>query len=317
VPLALVISGVVIFTALGDDHNEQGVQESKNAQTKVLYVTHEPGKWHKYTPQKEKFLEIAAKNGWKVTVMTGGRYEVEDKMVADADFAKGQDVVVYNICMASCQKLKVPQHIMRQTAEHKVPAFLVHCALHSFWPTYKEGGAGVHPAGAQEKVMAKAELVEKWRAEHGDKPFPAWPNFSGMASTKHGPKEAVQTKQLAKEHPIFEGIPEYKTDPLAELYNNFITAEMSPKTQPLLQGSQTYSIKPKGNNQAGQPEGVHAAQMKTDEAVILWEHPYGGSKVLSLTLGHGMEEWNQPEFQALIANSVNYLADESNWQRSE
>ena len=30
---------------------------------KVLYVTHEPGRWHKYTPQMAIFKQIAAKAG--------------------------------------------------------------------------------------------------------------------------------------------------------------------------------------------------------------------------------------------------------------
>ena len=51
------------------------------AGSKVLYVTHEPGQYHKYTPQLKAFKEqIAQKAGWDVTVITGSYDEVIDAL---------------------------------------------------------------------------------------------------------------------------------------------------------------------------------------------------------------------------------------------
>ena len=47
---------------------------------------------------------------------------------------------------------------------------------------------------------------------------------------------------------------------------------------------------------------------KVAKAVILWEKELNGTKVVVFSLGHDMSEWNMPEVQNLIVNSVNYLA---------
>ena len=43
---------------------------------KILYFTHEPGKWHKYSPQKEVFIKVAKEAGWDLTVSKIGRAHV-------------------------------------------------------------------------------------------------------------------------------------------------------------------------------------------------------------------------------------------------
>ena len=44
---------------------------------KVLYFTHEPGRWHKYTTQLQIFRQIAKKAGWEL--VREGKYEVWGK----------------------------------------------------------------------------------------------------------------------------------------------------------------------------------------------------------------------------------------------
>ncbi len=256
-----------------------------NGPTKVLYVTFEPGKYHKYTPQMNIFKEVAKANEWEVKVMTGTHDGVIKELAENPDFAEGYDVVVYNFCFAHCDNLNVPYNIIEQTKTKGVPAMLVHCALHSFWPTYKEkGDHAVHAPGAHEKAKTKKELLAKWNKEHPGKEFPAWPKFTGIASTGHGAQKPIQTVHLVKDHPIVKGTTEYKTVN-AELYNNFINADDSKDTISIIKGDQGKK-----------------------SAIILWEHPVGKSKVVSFTLGHGMEEWSQPEFRQILVNGVNYLA---------
>lgn len=265
----------------------QPFSDSNNDNVKVLYVTHEPGKYHAYTPQRKIFEEIAKKNDWNLSIISGSHDEVETKLATDADFGKGADVIVYNICMAKSNKLDAPHNIIQQTKEKGIPALLIHCSLHSFWPTYKEkGGDAVHAEGANAKAKTKKSLLAEWKETHPGVDFPAWPNMTGIASTSHGPKKELQATPIDSTHPIFKGVEKgYTTTSRAELYNNFITAKDSKNTTILLNGKQ-------GKKQA----------------CILWEHPVGKSKSISFTLGHDVHEWSQPEFKTILTNSVEYLA---------
>lgn len=287
-PLALL---AVVGMSLGIiSCNESNAVETEKkedkAATKVLYVTHEPGRYHKYTPQKMVFQTIAKEQKWDLTVISGTYDEVIKKLSSTPNFADGFDVVVYNFCFASCADLNVPHNIITQTRDKGIPAMLVHCSLHSFWPTFKEkGGNAVHTTGAHAKAHTRKDLLEKWNKENPDKPFPAWPNFTGISSTAHGPRQPIDVTKVKADHLIVKDVPEYKTVKSAELYNNFINADDSKTTLPILKGTQ-------GNN----------------SEIILWEHPVGESKVVSFTLGHSSQEWGQPEFQKIMANTVNYLA---------
>ena len=99
---------------------KSATNDSKSDKINVLYVTHEPGKYHKYTPQREIFQEIAKKNNWNLTVMSGSHDEVETKLATEPNFGNGSDVIVYNICMAGSKKLNAPHNIIQQTKEKNV-----------------------------------------------------------------------------------------------------------------------------------------------------------------------------------------------------
>lgn len=256
------------------------------AGTKVLYVTHEPGRFHKYTPQREKFQELAKQNDWELTVISGDQKEVQNKLATDPDFGKGADVIVYNFCFANCDDTRIPHNIITTTKDKGIPALLVHCSLHSFWGTFRPGSDRVHPEGANAKVQAKKNLVAEWKKTNPNDPFPAWPNMTGIASIKHGPRKPIQAVPILSDHPALKGVEKGYLTAVAELYNNVITAKDSPKTTSIMDGKQ-------GNA----------------EASVLWEHPVGKSKALSFTLGHGMQEWEQKEFQTILVNSVEYLGN--------
>ena len=246
---------------------------------KVLYFTHEPGKWHKYSPQKEVFIKVAKEAGWDLTVSTG---EHDPQIIAlrNPKLTEGFDAVVYNFCFAKSKDLEAVSNVIKQTKENGVPAMVIHCSMHSFWATFK---------GNNGKVTINPELQQKWKKEHPGKPFPVWGDFTGVASTKHGPKAPIKIEKCC-EHEATKSIkPEGYTTTKAELYNNYYVTK---DVKPLLNGTQTYKKKNKE---------------VSDKAIVMWEVPQGKSKVIGLSLGHDMGEWNQPEFQSLLKDSVNYM----------
>ena len=250
---------------------------------KVLYVTFEPGRYHAYTPQLKVFREVAAKAEWDLSVITGTHSEAEEKM-HNPDFAKGYDAVVYNFCLAHSKDMKTCSNIIAQTEKHGVPAMLIHCSMHSFWPTYKKSKnstKGALGADYKGKAIAEGELVEKWNKENPGKAFPIWGDFTGSASTRHGARKPIVVT-AAKSHPVLKRFPKEWTTPNTELYNN---AYMTADTVPLLKGVQGKS-----------------------EAVVMWSAPRGKSQIIGLSIGHGNADWQEEVFQNLLTDAVNYLA---------
>ena len=217
---------------------------------KVIYFTHEPGRWHKYTAQKKVFSQIATKAGWELTIMTGD-HDGQIAKLRTPDFAKGYDAVVYNFCFAKSKDLEAQANLVAQTKNHGVPAMLIHCAMHSWWPTYRDGKPDALGPDYKGKAKADPKLVAEWRKKHGDKQFPAWGDFTGVATGN------------------------------TELYNNIYVLD---KVVPQIEGIQ-------GNS----------------KAIVMWLCPQGKSKVLGLTVGHGVGDWATDQYRGLIADGVNYL----------
>lgn len=267
--------------------NEDAESVADTSPIKVLYVTYEKGRWHDTTTQKGLFLEIAKANGWKADVMTGNVKEMTKKLAESPDFGAGYDVIAYNLCFADCKDLRVPYNIISQTKEKNIPSLLIHGSLHSFWNTFKGNAKdGTKVPGSPKHVYAKKGVYEKWTKENPDKEFPDWSKFTGISSTKHGPKKPIDVKVVQPDHAIAAGVKEYTTTPVSELYNNYITGKDSPDSTEILVGHQAKS-----------------------KAAVLWEHPVAASKVVSFTIGHSNDEWKQPEFEKVIVNSVKYLAE--------
>ncbi len=253
------------------------------AQAKVLYFTHEPGHWHKYGPQKAIFKDIAKKAGWDVTYSSGD-HESQIKKLHTKDYGKGYDAIVYNFCFANDSDLESASNLMAQTREHGVPAMLIHCAMHSWWPTYKSGDAGALGSDYQGGAKAEPELVEAWNKSHPGETFPAWGDFTGIASVRHGPSQPITLTVIAKDHPITKRFPaDGFTSGNSELYNNVYKAD---GVVPLIAGAQG-----------------------DDKTVVMWICPQGKSQVIGFTFGHSPEDWNTEPFQNLVIDGVNYLIE--------
>ncbi|MEH6593315.1 MAG: ThuA domain-containing protein [Halioglobus sp.] len=248
------------------------------AQDRILYVTHEPGRWHEYSPQLSSFRALAVEANWKLTVATGTMDETVE-FLKQENFARDQDAIVYNFCMADSRDIAAMSNLISQTADHGVPALLIHCSMHSWWDTFKKGKP--IPGNSAGQARADRRLIEQWQQTHSDQPLPAWGDFTGVASTGHGRQKPIALTRLV-DHPVTARLPEGYSTVATELYNNhYIGANV----KPLLQGKQG-----------------------RDEAIVMWLAARGGSEIIGLTLGHGEEEWNDPVFRALVVDALAYLA---------
>ena len=258
--------------------------------TKVLYVTHEPGKYHTYTPQLQAFKQLAKSQHWDLKIITGDYRAVVNKLANKPNFAKGVDLVVYNFCLAHEKKIEAAYNIIETTRTKGIPALAIHCAHHSFWATYKYNDkiTQITPKGAHPKVRADKSLVDAWVAKQGkSSDFPIWSDFAGIASTGHGSKQPINCHILNRNHPFTKGLSDYTTIP-TELYNNVI---VSNRVIPIIEGKQ-------GDK----------------SALVLWENPLGKSRVIGLTLGHYNEEWKSKNFQKILVNIVETLSGKTKKQ---
>lgn len=244
---------------------------------KVMYVTHEPGRWHDYSAQLADFREVADSAGWELTVASGDKDQLFEFLRSDA-FASGQDAIVYNFCLADSRDMAAMQNLIAQTVEGGVPALLVHCAMHSWWDSFKKGKP--IPGNMLGKARANKRLLKKWQKEHPDTPLPAWGDFTGVASTKHGPKDPIELLP-AEGSPLTLEIPDDYLTRDTELYNNHY---LTPDVIPLIHGVQG-----------------------DDKAIAMWLAPRGEGRIIGLTLGHDDGEWKDPVFRGLLKQAVNYL----------
>ncbi len=250
------------------------------AGNRVLYVTHEPGRWHDYSAQLAAFRGLARDAGWELSVATG---DVDDTMafLRSEDFAVGQDAIVYNFCFADSRDLEAMTNLIAQTEQHGVPALLVHCAMHSWWDTFKKGKP--IPGNTLGKARAHRKVLKRWQASHTDTPLPAWGDFTGVASTRHGPKEPIALRAAGVELPAGL-LPEGYLTGDTELYNNHY---VTPDVEPLVMGTQDDAT-----------------------AIVMWRAPRGKGAVYGLTLGHDDGEWLDPVFLGIVRYGVESMLGE-------
>ena len=263
------------------------VSAQTSAGNKVLYVTHEPGRWHDYSAQLAAFRAMSTGREWELELASGSVDELL-AFLKTPDYGSSYDAIVYNFCLADSRDLEAMANLTEQTKTHGTGALLVHCAMHSWWDTFKKGEtvAGDNIA----KALADPELVKQWADKHPNRAFPIWGNFTGVASTSHGPQEPI-ILTASGEHPATARLPGgYKTKD-TELYNNiYITDDVIP----LLRGTQESTF-------------LSWLTSSETESVVMWQAPRGNGIVMGLTIGHSTEEWQDPVFLQLIGDSVDYL----------
>lgn len=150
---------------------------------KALLVT--GGGFHDYTAQKKTLAEgLATRLNIDLTVLQEGTTrEHKHSVYADADWAKGYDVVIHNECFGMVAD---KEFVERVAAPHKagVPAVILHASVHSY----------------------------------RNAPTDAWREVIGQKSMSHESRHDLLVKSLKTNHPVMRGFPDEWPDPQDELY---------------------------------------------------------------------------------------------------
>jgi type 1 glutamine amidotransferase len=162
---------------------------------------------HDYVKQKElipRGVSARANVQWKVAYDPDKGTRHVNPVYANADWAKGFDVVVHDECCADVTDLKVIQRILAPHQEG-LPAVLLHCGLHCY---RSKGYPRVTP----------------------------WFEFTGLQTTGHGPQAPIAVTYLDRDSSLTKGLQDWKTIN-EELYNN-VTGKVLDSTHPLARGKQ-------------------------------------------------------------------------------
>lgn len=173
------------------------------------------------------------------------------------DWAKGFDVVVHDECCSDVKDIKTVEKIL---APHKagLPAVITHCGMHSY------------------------------RTEGYPKSTP-WFDFTGLASTGHGPQAPIEIRFTDAESKITSGLKDWKTGN-EELYNNS-AGKLLETAQPLATGKQTFKNK--------------NGKETVAEAVCVWTNTYNGkTKVFATTLGHNNDTVGDARYLDLLTRGL-------------
>lgn len=173
------------------------------------------------------------------------------------DWAKGFDVVVHDEC---CSDVKDPKIVERILKPHRdgLPAVILHCGIHSY------------------------------RSEGYPRSTP-WFDFTGLASTGHGPQAPIDIKYLDDDQPITRGLKGWTTQN-EELYNNS-SGKLLETARPLALGRQMFK------NKDGQDV--------TAEAVCVWTNTYNEkTRVFATTLGHNNVTVGDERYLDLVARGL-------------
>jgi type 1 glutamine amidotransferase len=114
-------------------------------------------------------------------------------MYANADWAKGYDLVIHDECAADITDKAIVANILN--AHKTIPAVNLHCAMHSYrWGNY------------QAPVKEGADNAR-------------WYEYLGLQSSAHGAQKPIALAFVDKESPITKGMTDWTTIN-EELYNN-------------------------------------------------------------------------------------------------
>jgi type 1 glutamine amidotransferase len=215
---------------------------------------------HDYAKQKDvitKGVSGRANVSWSVSYDPDKGTKHLNPVYEKADWSKGFDVIVHDECTSDVKDLDVIERVLKPHREG-LPGVVLHCGMHSY------------------------------RSEGWPKSTP-WFDFTGLASTGHGPQLPIAITFTDKDSPITKGMENWTTIN-EELYNNS-AGKLHETAQPLARGKQI--LKGKDNKETA------------TESVVAWTNTYNGkTKVFATTLGHNTETVNDPRYLDLVTRGL-------------
>lgn len=159
--------------------------EKKPKSLKALYLT--GGCCHDYKNQQHIIPEGMAKRiDIKTDIIFEMKAEAMKEKLSKKGWAKGYDLVIYNLCHAKETDKKFVDSVTKVHYDG-VPAIALHCSMHSY----------------------------HWKIK-GEK---TWNKLLGVTSPNHGPKSKIKVENIATDHPVMKGFPAEWNTPNGELYN--------------------------------------------------------------------------------------------------
>jgi type 1 glutamine amidotransferase len=218
------------------------------------------GGYHDYKKQKDlltKGISARANVQWAIAYDPSTDDTHLNRVYEKEDWSKGFDVVVHDECTSAVKDLKVVERILKPHRDG-LPAVIVHCGMHCY-------------------------RSEGWPKET------MWFEFTGLASTGHGPQEPIEITYVDKESPITKGLEGWKTVK-EELYNNS-AGKLLETAQALAKGKQVYK--------------TNDGKEKVDESIVAWTNTYNGkTKVFATTLGHNNDTVGDNRYLDLITRGL-------------
>jgi type 1 glutamine amidotransferase len=174
------------------------------------------------------------------------------------DWAKDYDVVIHDECCSDVKDLDVINRIL-EPHRAGLPAVVLHCGEHCY------------------------------RSEGWPKKTTPWFEFTGLASTGHGPQLPIAITFIDGDSPITKGQKDWTTVN-EELYNNS-DGKLLDTASPLARGKQTMKNK----------EGKETST----ETIVAWTNTYNKkTKVFSTTLGHNNATVEDPRYLELVTRGL-------------
>jgi type 1 glutamine amidotransferase len=177
------------------------------------------------------------------------------------DWAKGYDVIIHDECCSDVKDVKLIDRIL-EPHRQGLPAVILHCGEHCY------------------------------RSEGWPKTTP-WFDFTGLASTGHGPQLPIAITFTDKESPITKGQKDWTTIN-EELYNNS-AGKLLDTAHPLAKGTQTFK------------DG------KDTTSVVVWTNNYNKkTRVFATTLGHNNATVEDPRYLDMVTRGLLWSCDKLN-----
>jgi type 1 glutamine amidotransferase len=221
---------------------------------------------HDYAKQKDlitKGVSARANVQWAVSYDPDKGTKHLNPVYEKPDWAKRFDVVVHDECTSDVKDVTLVDRVL-QPHRDGLPGVVLHCGMHSY------------------------------RTEGWPKKTTPWFEFTGLATTGHGPQAPISVSYGDSESPITKGLKDWKTVN-EELYNNF-TGNLLDTAKPLARGRQVVSAK----------NGTE----KTEDCVVAWTNTYNGkTKVFATTLGHNNETVGDEKYLDLVTRGLLWSLD--------